>query len=152
MDTYRLASESDLNIAQDALRDAPLDGSMVMAIKPRGSKSDRQRGLQWRLYRAIAKSGMGSSDTPEEVDLDCKWLFRNIWLADDDFRLAIYQYVCSEYPERKKEWVKNELHTEQLNVSQMSEFLTSIYNYYGAHGIELPTPEDDLLERFETNT
>ena len=152
MDTYRLASESDLNIAQDALRDAPLDGSLVMAIKPKGSKSDRQRRLQWMLYRAIAKSGMGHSDTPEEIDLDAKWLFRNIWLADDDFKLAIFQYVCSEYPERKKEWVKNELHTEQLNVSQMSEFLTSIYNYYGAHGIELPTPEEDLLERFETNT
>lgn len=124
-----------------------------VTISNAGDKTSRQRGYQWRLYTDISKSGIGGQheETPESVDLACKYRFAlAIFMRDDDFFQELYDMFRKAHnddPEHLKWFVKTQVHTENFNTSQMAEYLTMIINYYAPKGVELTDPAEYGLKR-----
>ena len=138
---FRIAHKASQKAAIDAVLDLDLDGGHIVRIVSSGSKSARQRGYQWLLYRTIIKSGKGDSDTEDELDARCKYRARDIWFAEDDFLSELFAHVVINHPTQIQKFVHEYLHTEHLSTSQMAQYLTSIIQFYGRH-IDLPRPED----------
>lgn len=147
MPSFRLASNEDMQRVLEALDEIPLDGSHVVKISDKkASKSERQRKYQWLLYNTIAKSGKGNRESAADVDLDCKYMFRNVWFQDDEDLHRMFALVVNNDMTLIKKFCKESLHTESLNTKEMGEYLDSILTHYG-HDIVLPHPEDlQLLE------
>ena len=122
------------------------DGKVKITVSNAGSKTSKQRGLQWRWYTDIANSGIGNDDTPDSVDLTCKWLFaRPIFCRDDDFFNDLhneYKKIHGADPERMKWFCANIIHTEQFSPSQMAEYLDMIEKYYVSKGVQLTDPRE----------
>ena len=128
-----------------------LDGKTQVTISNVGTKSARQRGLEWILYEAIAKSGKGGKHEDEKngVHLVCKYRFAvPLFIRDDSFFAelwTIYRQLYGADEERMLWMVSTQVHTEKFNSSQMAEYLTELINYYTARGFELPQPDDKKL-------
>lgn len=129
----------------------PLDGTVQVTIGNVGTKSARQRGYEWILYEAIAKSGKGGKHEDEKngVHLVCKYRFAvPIFIRDDSFFAelwTIYRQLYGSDEERMLWMVSTQVHTEKFSPSQMAEYLTELINYYTARGFELPQPDDHKL-------
>lgn len=142
VESFRLSSGKDIEAILNALEICPLDGSHIVTIEKRKSKrSHLQNAYLWLLYSTIAKSGKGKHDVKEDVDAASKYLFRNIWFADDEFEHDLYQLWVSSHPHEIKWYCEHHLHTSALNTKQMAEYLDSILTYFGRE-IDLPHPED----------
>ncbi|MCK4621280.1 MAG: hypothetical protein KAT62_03595 [Desulfuromonadales bacterium] len=134
------------------LVDIECDGKIKVVLSDAGSKSVRQRGLQWRWYTEVAKSGVGGKheSTKDGVHLLSKWKWGiPILLRDDEFfseLFAMYKDKWSDNPERMEWFVESRVHTEAFSTSQMAEFLTDFQRHY-APMVDLTDPDDLKLMR-----
>ena len=145
--TFSLATLDSLKKAKAYLNEIILDGKTKVVFSDAGTKSAKQRGLQWRGYEDKAKSGIGGrfSDTKENCDLEAKYRFAiPIFVRDDSKFAALYLMYCNKYEgnqEMMLYFVDQHVHTEKFNVSQMAEFLTEFRNDCFRKGITLREPE-----------
>ena len=145
---YTLVSESVRGNTIARISEIPCDGKVTVTIGASGSKSSRQRALQWKLYTEIAQAGIGGKheDTKEGVALVVKyrWVLP-ILIRDDPNFAELYTAWADKYKGKddfRMLWfVKTQVHTEALTTSQMSEVLSEVYNYYG-NMVNLTHPED----------
>jgi len=126
------------------------DGKTMVTISNAGSKSVRQRGLQWLWNTDVAKAGIGGKyeDTKEGVHLVSKYRWAiPILVRDDPFFAEIYANwfdVWKESDERKMWFVAHMVHTEGFSTSQMAEFLTEYQQHYSQY-VNLTDPQDKKL-------
>lgn len=156
---YYLTSLEVLSNVVVHLHGIILDGKVKVTFSAAGSKSAKQRGLQWMGYEDKAKSGIGGrlSDTSENVHLVAKYRFAiPIFSRDDDYFADMYsgyrKRIKGKADEEAKMWyfVDKHVSTEDFTVSQMAEFLTHFRNDCTAKGITLREPEfKGLLEWIE---
>ena len=152
MDSWRITDNGVRDNAIEALLGVDLDGHTTMVLRDSDTRSNRQLALLWRLFRFIAKSGKGDSDTAEDVNVSCKWRFlRPMLVSSDTMYAEVLQSIERDYasdPKMMKFITAKLFHFGDLSVSQMSECLNQIIDYYGSHGIYLPIHgEEDLLSR-----
>ena len=150
---FVLRDQFILNNLKIELDKIELDGHTTVTIGNTGSKSSRQRGYEWILYEAIAKSGKGGRHEDEKngVHMVCKYRFAvPIFIRDDAFFAelwTIYRQLYGRDVERMEWYIDTQVHTEKLSTSQMAEYLTALIDYYSAKGFELPEPQDRNLLR-----
>ncbi len=114
----------------------PIDGSVKVVISDAGSKSSKQRGLQWQWYTEVARAGIGGKheDTKNGVHLLSKWRWAvPILLRDDGFFADIFNVWREKYgdnPEAMGWFLDNHVTTEKFNASQMAEYLTDFERHY----------------------
>ena len=145
--TFSLASLNSMKAAKDYLEGVVPNGKIKVVFSDAGTKSVKQRGLQWAWYEDKAKSGRGGrlGDTKENCHLEAKYRFAvPILLRDDSHFAALYLVYCNKYEgdqEMMLYFVDQHVSTEKFNVSQMAEFLTDFKNDCIRSGIELMEPE-----------
>lgn len=148
---YTIISDNVKAVLIDRIRAIPVDGKTKISISDSGSKSAKQRGLQWKWYSEVAQAGIGGKheDTKEGVNLVAKWRWAvPILIRDDEFfadLFALYQNKWENDPERMRYFVDLYVHTEQFNTSQMAEFLNEFYNHYSSF-VRLTDPNEKLME------
>ncbi|MCP5015847.1 MAG: hypothetical protein GY938_11360 [Ketobacter sp.] len=154
---FYLISELVRDNAIAALMDVELNGKTKASIGNAGSKSARQRGLQWIWYGDVANSGIGGEleETARGVSIQCKRMFAiPIVLGNADkyedfigiYGLVIQAHGGDEYFMNR--FFDNHLHTEWFDTSEMAEFLTDCEIYYTNLGVNLSDPVDwKLLNR-----
>lgn len=114
-----------------------INGKLKVVISDAGSKSAKQRGLQWKWNTEVANAGIGGKheDTKNGVHLASKWRWAiPILLRDDEFFSSLYSawlHLYGKDEERMRWFVDQHVHTETMNSSQMAEFLTEYQQYYG---------------------
>jgi hypothetical protein len=147
-----LYSDNDRNNAIRRLQQIPCDGKMQIKFESSGSKSGKQRNLEWQWYTDVAKSGKGGEyeDTKEGVHLVSKYRFAvPIFIRDDPFFADLYAQWVNQYGkdrERMLWFVDTQVHTEKFNTAQMAEYLTLFQNHYTEKGFNLTDPDRQLLE------
>lgn len=148
--TFSLASLESLEKAKAYLNEIIPDGKTKVVFSGSGTKSAKQRGLQYMGYEDKAMSGKGGrlGDTKENCHLEAKYRFAvPIFLRDDPFFAALYTGWCEkcELLEDKQErmlyFVDQHVSTEKFTTSQMAEFLTEFRNDCTINGIDLREPE-----------
>jgi hypothetical protein len=143
---FYLTDYTQLTNAIKAVDAVTLDGKTKVTISNAGSKSSKQRGLQWMWYEDISKSGVGGEleETPEGTHLACKQRFAvSIFMRDDDFFCDLYTDFMKRHGQDQKmvlKFVDQIVSTEDFNVSQMAEYLTNVKQYYLPHGVNLREP------------
>lgn len=149
-ETIYLDSLQAIKKAVSRIMDILPEHKLKIVISGIGTKSDRQRGLQWMWYEDIANSGKGDKycDTKEGVHLISKYRFGvPIFKRDDDFFADLWygwQTRCSfleDRGERMLYFVDNHVSTEKFTVSQMAEYLTEMQRYCINNQIELREPQ-----------
>lgn len=152
--TFSLASLNSMKAAKVYLEGVIPNGKIKVVFSDAGTKSVKQRGLQWMGYEDKAKSGIGGrfSDTKQNCDLEAKYRFAiPIFVRDDEKFAALYLMYCNKYEgnqEMMLYFVDQHVHTEKFNTSQMAEFLTEFRNDCILSGIELREPEFNGLLDF----
>ncbi|MCK5608508.1 hypothetical protein KAR91_41890 [Candidatus Pacearchaeota archaeon] len=120
---------------------------LQVTISNTGTKSARQRGLDWFWNDDIAKAGIGGKheDYKEGVHLVCKYRFAvPILCRDDEFFAGLYEGWLEKHPhdpEAVMWFVEHHVSTEALTVSQMAEYLTAKQHYYLDKGVNLTDPQ-----------
>jgi len=149
--SYYLENDMIRGNAIRHINELKCDGKVKITISNAGSKTSKQRGLQWRWYEDIAKSGIGDADTSDDADLKCKWMFaRPIFLRDDDFFRELYDMFMAKHgndPERIKWFCRHMIHTEKFTPKQMAEYLDGIEMYYSSKGVNLTDPREYGLKK-----
>ena len=146
-ENYYLTSLAVIQKVSARLLECIPDGKIKVTFSDAGSKSAKQRGLQWRGYEDKAASGIGGrfSDTKENCALEAKYRFAIPIFERDDSKFAdLYLMYCNKYEgnqEMMLYFVDQHVHTEKFNTSQMAEFLTEFRNDCRRQGIELREPE-----------
>lgn len=140
---------NNLDILQNAISRIKYiipNGKFKVTISDAGSKSVRQRGLQWIWYDDVVKAGIGGQyeDTKEGVHLLSKyrWYLPILQRDSEDFA-ALYELWYEKYGKDKERmlwFVDTQVSTEDLDVSQMAEYLTSFQQHYSRHGVTLTDP------------
>ncbi len=147
-ESYRIVNENVKISACLRIKDIAPDGKTEIVIRSAGSKSAAQRGLQWKWYTEIAKSGIGGEheDTKEGVHLISKYRWAiPILIRDNSFFADLHSVWIQLYgkdKERMRFFIDSQAHTESFTVSQMAEFLTEMQNYYTGKGVKLTDPDD----------
>jgi len=147
---YILRTEADRNEVLKRLLELPCDSKTNVTLSDAGSKSSRQRGLQFMWYGEVAKSGIGGKheDTKEGVHLVCKFRWAlPILRRDDPFFNDLYEGFLRNHPDNPEavEWfIDTQVQTEKMTVSQNAEMLTEFQRYYIDKGVNLTDPEDLL--------
>ncbi|MES0444952.1 MAG: hypothetical protein ABUJ92_00265 [Desulfobacterales bacterium] len=114
----------------------PVDGSVKVVISDAGSKSSKQRGLQWMWCSDVARAGIGGKheDTKNGVHLVSKWKWAiPILMRDDEFFADIFTAWQDKYgdkPEAMEWFVDKQVSTEKFTTSQMAEYLTDFERHY----------------------
>jgi hypothetical protein len=145
--TFSLASLNSKKAAKDYLEEVIPNGKIKVTFSNAGTKSAKQRGLQWLWYEDKAKSGKGGrlGDTKENCHLEAKYRFAvPILLRDDENFAGLYLVYCNKYEGdqvRMLYFIDQHVSTEKFSVSQMAEFLTEFKNCCIQDGIELREPE-----------
>lgn len=148
---FTIYSDQDKNELIQKIQAIEIDGKTKVSISPSGSKSAKQRGLQWKWNSEVAKAGIGGKheDTAEGVALVAKWKWAvPILIRDDDFfadLFTIYRNKWNNDPDRMRYFVDVYVHTEQFNTSQMAEFLTEFQNHYSQF-VKLTDPDERLMK------
>ncbi len=148
---FTLTTQLVLDNLLSDIADIELNGKTTVTIGDAGSKSARQRGYEWILYDAIAKSGKGGrhEDSKIGVHLISKYRFALPLMIRDDSNFAelwaIYRQLYSGDPIRIEWFIDTQVHTEKLNTSQMAEYLDEFIKHYTDLGFDLPDPEDKKL-------
>jgi hypothetical protein len=145
--TFYLVSSETIDNALNYIRKLIPDGTWKVVISKAGSKSDRQRGLQWMWYEDIERAGVGGKyeDTKNGIHLVCKYRFAvPIFRRDDDF----FNDLCAAFMKQnegninKIMWfIDNYVSTEKFNVDQMTEYLNAIQRHYTRKGVNLTDPQ-----------
>jgi hypothetical protein len=113
--------------------------NLKVTISDAGSKSAKQRGLEWRWYTEVAESGKGGEweDTKDGVHLTSKYRWAIPILIRDDENLALlYEAWVKMYgktPKRMKWFVHEQIHTEKMTTSQMTEYLDDFQRFWSQH-------------------
>lgn len=145
--SFSLASPNSMKAAKAYFEEIIPNGKRKVTFSDAGTKSVKQRGLQWRWYTDKAKSGMGGrlGDTKENCHLEAKYRFAvPILLRDDAKFAALYLLYCNKYEgnqEMMLYFVDQHVSTEGFDVSQMAEYLTEFKNDCVSSGIDLSDPE-----------
>jgi hypothetical protein len=154
--TFYLTSLESISKASLFLLGCIPNGKVKVVFSDAGTKSAKQRGLQWRGYEDEAKSGIGGrlSDTEENCHLKAKYRFAiPIFLRDDTKFAALYIAFCSKYEDNEEMmlyFTDKHVSTEKFNTSQMAEYLTNYRNDCIRKGINLREPEFEGLLDFKT--
>ena len=148
--TFSLASLESMKAARAYFDEIIPNGKTKVTFSDAGTKSVKQRGLQWMGYEDKAKSGKGGrlGDTKENCHLEAKYRFAvPILRRDDSFFADLYRgwsancLFLEDREERMLYFVDKHVSTEKFSVSQMAEFLTDFRNDCVQKGIELREPE-----------
>ena len=145
--TFSLASLNSMKAAKAYLEGVIPNGKIKVIFSDAGTKSVKQRSLQWTWYTDKAKSGRGGrlGDTKENCHLEAKYRFAvPILLRDYSHFAALYLVYCNKYEgnqEMMLYFVDQHVSTEKFTVSQMAEFLTEFKNDCIRDGIDLSVPE-----------
>lgn len=146
-ETYYLTSLNVIsNVIARLLKIQP-EEKLQVVISNTGTKSARQRGLDWMWSDDIAKAGIGGKheDCKEGVHLVCKYRFAvPILCRDDNFFSALHEGWLLNHPNDSEAvmwFVEHHVSTEALTVSQMAEYLTAKQRYYLGKGVNLTDPE-----------
>ncbi|MCK5606150.1 hypothetical protein KAR91_29900 [Candidatus Pacearchaeota archaeon] len=145
--TFSLASLNSMKAARVYLEGVVPNGKIKVTFSDAGTKSVKQRNLQWLWYTDKAKSGRGGrlGDTKENCHLEAKYRFAvPILLRDDSHFAALYLVYCNKYEgnqEMMLYFIDQHVSTEKFTVSQMAEFLTEFKNDCITSGIDLSEPE-----------
>ncbi|MCK5609773.1 hypothetical protein KAR91_48325 [Candidatus Pacearchaeota archaeon] len=133
------------------LLDFELDGKVKVTFSDAGTKSSKQRGIDWAWNTEIAAhyktTGTGGAhyDTKEGIHLICKWRFGSrILQRDDTFFAGLWDRWQKDHKSDKRAimwFVENHISTEQFTHSQMGEYLTEKKIYYLNAGVNLTEPE-----------
>lgn len=149
-ETIYLDSLQAIKKAVNRIMDILPEQQLKIVISGIGTKSDRQRGLQWMWYEDIVNSGRGGKycDNKNIVHSYCKYRFAvPILIRDDDFFSDLWSAwekrseIMEDSQSRMLYFVEEHVSTEKLTVSQMSEYLTEIQRYCINNGIELREPQ-----------
>lgn len=147
---YNLINENVKRNVITYIQSLPADGKRKIVISDAGSKSARQRGLQWKWYSEVAHAGIGGihEDTKEGVHLASKYRWAlPIFIRDDEFFAELWTTwkVQHDGNEDALRWfVDTQVHTEKFNTSQMAEYLTEFQRYYSQR-VSLTDPDDKGL-------
>ena len=76
MKAIYLVNEAAKRSAINLVMDQPIDGTQKITVSGAGTKSARQRGLQWMWYTDVVKSGLGGTDEADEKRLHLVSKFR----------------------------------------------------------------------------
>lgn len=153
-ENFFLINENIRDKAIARIMELDCDGEKKITISAAGTKSARQRGLQWMWYTDVAKAGIGGrhEDTKDGVHLVAKFRWcLPIQLRDDEFFAELYLLFIDKYnndSERIEWFVDTQCSTEALTTSQMGEYLTEFQRYYGQH-VNLTDPQDKKLLAYE---
>ena len=145
--TFNLASLNSMKAAKAYLEEIIPNGKRKVTFSDAGTKSVKQRGLQWVWYGDKAKSGKGGrlGDTKENCHLEAKYRFAvPIFLRDDSDFADLYLVYCNKYEGDQKKmlyFVDQYVSTEKFSTRQMAEFLTDFRNDCTRQGITLREPE-----------
>lgn len=127
------------------LIDLPVGQDYKVTISKSGTKSQRQRGLQWRWYTDVSRSGIGDCDDKNEIHLRSKFRWAlPIFLRDDDFFADLYCMYKARYknePDRMSYFIDTKVSTEDFTVSQAAEYLTEFQRYWLQAGVNLTNPD-----------
>lgn len=154
-ESYILANTNVLNTAIIRIKALPLDGTKRLIISDAGSKSDKQRALNWLWNTEVSQSGIGGKheDTKNGVHLVAKYRWAvPILVRDDPFFADLWGTwfkMYSNQPERVEWFVDTQVHTEKMTASQAAEYLTEFQRYYMSHGVQLTDPDDLKLLAYE---
>jgi len=144
---FHLTSLDAISKAIEEIKLCPCDGKLKVTISDAGTKSARQRGLQWIWYGDIAKSGKGGRhcDTPEGVHLVCKYRFAlPIFIRDNGYFSDLWSIWYAAYKRDEKRilfFIDREVSTEEFSTSQMAEYLTEIQKDCYSKEIVLTDPD-----------
>lgn len=148
--TFSLASLNSVKAARAYLDEIVPDGKIKVVFSDAGSKSAKQRGLQYMGYEDKARSGKGGrlGDTKENCHLEAKYRFAvPIFIRDDPFFADLYagwRKRCELFEDEQKRilfFIDQHVSTEKFTTSQMAEFLNDFRNDCIRKGIELREPE-----------
>lgn len=160
-ETYTLISDQVKEHALARIDSLVSDGKIKVTISDAGTKSARQRGLQHVWYRDVVKSGVGGKyeEDEESLDLFAKWKWvRPILIRENDLFADIFTVFMRDYGTDEagqyqadicRSFTKHWIHTEDLTVNQMAEFLTNFQNYYLEKGVTLSDPQDRKLLEYD---
>lgn len=155
-----LVDERARNLVAKQLSLEPADGTRKVTFSNAKDKSARQRGLQWIWYGDVVKSGLGGESEADKNELHlaskARWCLP-IEIRDDDNFAEIYLdfhrrwHMQPEWEEKFRWFCDKVVSTEDLDQSQMAEYLTEFKNHYGYEiGVELTDPDNmgwkNLLE------
>lgn len=156
-ETIYLNSLQSIKKAINRIMDILPEQQLKVVISGIGTKSSRQRGLQWMWYEDISNSGRGGkhSDIKEGVHRVCKYRFAvPIFIRDDELFADLWAAwnkrceIMEDKEERILYFVDQHVSTEKFTVSQMAEYLTDIQRDCINRQIELREPEfRGLLDR-----
>jgi hypothetical protein len=146
--TYSIVTLSDIQKAVSAVAGILPDGKTEVVIKNAGSKSSKQRGLDWiwndDICKALIGTGSGHFDSKDDVHDYCKWYFAiPIFQRDDDFFSDLFDLFKSKYgsdQNKMRIFVRDHVSTERFSTSQMAEYLTEKQNHFTSQGVELTDP------------
>jgi len=150
---FILSSELIRDNALNRIKEIELNGKTTVTISDTGSKSARQRALNWVWNENVAESGFGGrhEDTKAGVHRLAKYRWALPILIRDKPNFAdlysVYRQLYEGDQEKMVYFIDEHIHTEHMSISQVAEFLSEFQNYYLGHGVALVDPELKLLER-----
>lgn len=154
-ESYRIINENVKITACMRVKDLIADGKTEVVIRNAGTKTARQRALDWKWNTEIANSGIGGNheDSKEGVHLISKYRWAiPILCRDDPFFSDLYALYLDKYgkePERMMFFVNSQVHTEKFTTSQMAEYMTEKQRYYTGKGVNLTDPNDLRLLMYD---
>ena len=143
-----LNSDQQQRYALSLVGELPLDGTFEVIVKKVDKSSTaKQRRLRWMWMGEVSRSGLGSHDTKEGVDLASKWQFaRPILLRDDDFFASIFDHFMGlvqgtpAFSEACKKFTSQYISVERMTKKQEAEYLTEFQRYWICKGVALTDP------------
>jgi len=153
-ESYILANDNVRNNLIMRIKEIECNGKTKVTISGSGTKTARQRSLQFLWYTEVANSGLGGKheDTKDGVHLIAKYRWAIPIFNRDDVHFndlySIWIQLYGKDPERMEWFVDNQVHTEDFSVSQMAEYLTDFQRYYADKEVNLTNPDEQgLLKR-----
>ncbi|VAW38931.1 hypothetical protein MNBD_GAMMA01-1321 [hydrothermal vent metagenome] len=146
--TFAITTEYNKKNAKMFLEALDVDGKVKVVFSNVGTKSQKQRGLQFMGYEDVQKSGVGGYDSVSTIHLHAKQCFAiPILRRDDVFFEELYssfiEVIESPRLSSAKYWhfVGNYVSTEKFSVAQMAEYLTNFRGYYIKNGVAFREPD-----------
>jgi len=133
------------------IMDIPENSEFKVTISDAGTKTEKQRNLDYKWDSEIFKSGIGWGDkTVIDVHARSKWLFaRPIWLRDCYIFQIIYNSFMNKFKHDKEkclEFAKDFISTEKFSKDQAWEYMNDKQNFWITKGVNLTDPKDYGLE------
>lgn len=149
-ETYFITSLDVIKEVIDRVKQIVPGHNIKVTIGNAGTKSAKQRGLEWNWYTDISLSGKGGKhcDTKEGVHLVYKYRFALPIMCREDVYFADlwagWLKMCDTMVDREERllfFVDKHVHTEKLPVPLMAEYLTDIQKDCIQKGIYIREPQ-----------